>query len=268
LLLFSLYTKLERFQGLSSMSKPSPRSDRAYSALRQAIIEQALLPGTKLPEDEIGTHFGMSRTLARSTLARLKAEGLVEAPVKRTAIVARPSLEEARDVFEVRRALEREAVMLVIRRWRPEFGASLEGHVRDEEAARVRQDDRVSIRLAGEFHTLLAGMSGNKVLERTLSELVTRCSLVLALYGRPHSSECAVSEHSQIIAALRSRDVESAVRLMDHHVGSVAQRALSDVPGAEVSLGAVLSRYAAADEARNVVALSATRRSPKRRGAR
>ncbi|MCW6507934.1 GntR family transcriptional regulator [Lichenifustis flavocetrariae] len=246
------------------MSKPSPRSDRAYSALRQAIIEQALLPGAKLPEDEIGAHFGMSRTLARSTLARLKAEGLVDAPVKRTATVARPSLAEARDVFEVRRALEREAVALVIRRWRPEFGATLEGHVRDEEAARARRDDRLSIRLAGEFHTLLAGMSGNAVLERALTELVTRCSLILALYGRPHSSECAVSEHSQIIGALRGKDTDAAVRLMEEHVGSVEQRALSDVPGPGVSLGAVLARYAASDAADNVVALPADGRPSKR----
>lgn len=238
------------------MSKPSPRSDLAYTALRQAIIEQALLPGTKLPEDEIGSHFGMSRTLARSTLARLKAEGLVEAPVKRTATVARPSLAEARDVFEIRRALEREAVALVIRRWKPEFGARLEGHVREEEAARAQRDDRVSIRLAGEFHTLLAALSGNAVLARMLAELVTRCSLILALYGRPHSSECAVNEHAQIIAALRQGKADVAVRLMDDHVGSVEQRALlADVPGAEVPLGTILSRYSAADAARNVVAL-------------
>lgn len=250
------------------MSKPSPRSDLAYTALRQAIIEQALLPGAKLPEDEIGAHFGMSRTLARSTLARLKAEGLVEAPVKRTATVARPSLAEARDVFEVRRALEREAVALVIRRWKPAFGAKLEGHVREEEAARARRDDRVSIRLAGEFHTLLASLSGNAVLERTLAVLVTRCSLILALYGRPHSSECAVAEHAQIIAALRQGEAEAAIRLMDEHVGSVEQRALlQDVPGADVSLGAVLSRYGAADADRTVVVLPAGARTRKGRGA-
>lgn len=247
------------------MSKASPRTDHAYAVLRQAIIEQALLPGAKLPEDEIGSHFGMSRTLARATLARLKAEGLVETPVKRTATVARPSLEEARDVFEVRRALEREAVALVVRRWQPAFGATLEGHVREEEAARARRDDRVSIRLAGEFHTLLAGMSGNRVLERSLCELVTRCSLILALYGRPHSSECAVTEHSQIIAALRRRDAEAAVRLMDAHVGSVEDRALSNMPGADASLGTILSRYAVADTERNVVSLPAGTR--KARGA-
>ena len=92
------------------MSKTSPRADVAYQALRQAIIEQALLPGTKLPEDQIGAHFGMSRTLVRATLARLQAEGLVDAKPKRTVTVAQPTLEEAREVFEIRRALEREAV--------------------------------------------------------------------------------------------------------------------------------------------------------------
>ena len=45
------------------MSKKFTRVDLACQALRQAIIEQALPPGTKLPEDEVGVRFGMSRTL-------------------------------------------------------------------------------------------------------------------------------------------------------------------------------------------------------------
>lgn len=232
------------------MSKSSPRIEIAYRSLRQAIIEQALLPGAKLPEDQIGSYFGMSRTLVRATLARLQSEGLVDARPKRTATVAQPSLEEARDIFEVRRALEREAVALTIKRWRPEYGATLEGHLREEEAARARRDDRVSIRLAGEFHIKLAAMSGNRVLERALAELVSRCSLILALYGRPHSSECAVNEHSELIAALRAGDMAAATRLMDEHVGSVEKRALlADTASADHDLGEVLSRYARAVEA-------------------
>ena len=232
------------------MTKSSPRADIAYQALRQAIIEQALLPGTKLPEDQIGGHFGMSRTLVRSTLARLQAEGLVDAKPKRTVTVAQPTLEEAREVFVVRRALEREVVALVIKRWRPEYGAELEGHVREEDAAKARHDDRVSIRLAGEFHIKLAAMSGNRVLERYMGELVSRCSLILALYGRPHSSECAVNEHSELIAAMRRGDAQSAVHLMEEHVGSVERRALlGDAAAAEPDLGSVLSRYAEAIEA-------------------
>jgi DNA-binding GntR family transcriptional regulator len=188
------------------MTKKSTRVDFACKALRQAIIEQALPPGTRLPEDELGARFGMSRTLVRAALAHLHSEGLVDAPPRRTATTAKPTLEEAKEVFEVRRTLEREVVRLVIARWRPEFGAELEGHVREEEAARKAGEARVSIRLAGEFHIRLGEMAGNGLLRRYLGEVVSRCSLILALYGRPHSADCAVNEHREIVAALRGRN--------------------------------------------------------------
>lgn len=226
-----------------SMVKQPTRADLAYRVLRQAIIEQALAPGSKLPEDELGSHFGMSRTLARATLSRLQADGLVETAHKRTATVARPTLEEARDVFEVRRTLERQVVELVCARWKASFGAELEGHVREEDQARAKGDPRLSIRLAGEFHLRLAAMTGNRILEAYVSQLVSRCSLILALYGRPHSSDCAINEHREIIEALRRGDPAEAARLMDHHVGAVEQRALIRDAGQEPSLDEVLSRY-------------------------
>src|ERR1700709_137200 len=150
------------------MSKKSTRVDVACRALRQAIIEQALPPGTRLPEDELGTRFGMSRTLVRAALAHLQSEGLVDAPPRRTATTAKPTLEEAKEGFELRRMLEREVVRLVIARWRPEFGAELEGQVREEDAARQIGDARVSGRLAGEFHVKLGELSGNPLLRRYL----------------------------------------------------------------------------------------------------
>src|ERR1700760_161087 len=108
------------------MTNKSTRGDFACKALRQAIIEQRLPPGTRLPEDELGARFGMSRTLVRAALAQLQSEGLVDAPPRRTATTAKPTLEQAREVFEVRRTLEREVVRLVISRWRAGFGAGLE----------------------------------------------------------------------------------------------------------------------------------------------
>src|SRR3982074_552712 len=152
------------------MSKKSTRVDVACKALRQAIIEQALPPGTQLPEDERGARFGMSRTLVRAALAHLQSEGLVDAPPRRTATTAKPTLDEAKEVFEVRRTLEREVVRLVIARWRPEFGAELEGHVREEETARKAGAARVSIRLAGEFHIKLGEMSGHGLFAGYLGE--------------------------------------------------------------------------------------------------
>ena len=227
------------------MSRPSPRIEIAHEALKQAILERALQPGTKLPEDEIGAHFSMSRTLVRAVLARLQAEGLVDAQPKRTATVALPTLAEARDVFEVRRALEAEVVRLVIKRWKPSFGAELEGLVREEDAARERGEEHVWGRLAGEFHIRLAKLSGNALIAKYMAELVTRCSLILAVFGRPHLHDGGADEHTAIIAALRSGDAQKAVAIMDHHMGEVESRA---IPGQEddtgPALGDVLARYA------------------------
>lgn len=223
---------------------PSDKSDTAYTAIKQAIIEGALTPGTKLPEDGLGNHFGMSRTLIRAALARLVAEGLVETKHKRTATVAQPSLEEARSVFELRRCLEAEVVRLVIARWQPALGAALEGHVRLEEQAAKQAQAPVSARLAGEFHQLLAQMTGNPLLERYVGEVVSRCSLILAVYGRPHAADCAIAEHRGLIDALRRGDERAARKLMASHLGSVEHRALhAEATRQDDDLGQVLSRY-------------------------
>jgi DNA-binding transcriptional MocR family regulator len=58
--------------------KPLDRSAIIYRALRHAIIEQALSPGSKLSEDAIGEQFGARRTVVRYALGQLAAEGLVE----------------------------------------------------------------------------------------------------------------------------------------------------------------------------------------------
>jgi DNA-binding GntR family transcriptional regulator len=203
----------------------SERAAAVYRALRHAIIEQALEPGAKLPEDTIGERFGVSRTLVRHALGQLAAEGLVELRRNRGAAVARPSWDEARDIFDVRRGLERLVVQRLAGRLTPEQTAHLKQHVGDEEAAR-NSNEPLSIRLAGEFHILLAEMTGNQILARYAGEVTSRSGLILSIYGRPHSSECAVSEHHAIIAALAGNDPELAMATMDRHLEAVADRAL------------------------------------------
>ncbi|WP_428929341.1 GntR family transcriptional regulator [Marinibacterium sp. SX1] len=215
-------------------------SDTVHDLLRRAIIEQALKPGMRLPEDTVGDQFGVSRTIVRHALVRLENEGLVITRRNRGAFVAEPSLDEAKQIFEVRHCLEAEVIRLLVERM-PETGFDqLEAHVRSEESVRGK-DGPVSIRLAGEFHILLARLTGNDVLAGYVSEVVLRCSLIMAMYAKSHSSDCAVDEHSQIIAALRARDADTARHLMSHHLGAVAGRA--ELTRQEDSVSTILSRY-------------------------
>lgn len=220
------------------------RSNAVYEGLRQAIIEQALLPGDKLPEDAIGEQFGVSRTIVRSSLTRLASEGLVEQKRNKGASVASPSLASARDIFDVRRKLEELVVQLLAGRLNRDNAKMMRQHIERERSAHA-QDGPESIRLAGEFHILLAEMTGNSLLARYVGEVTSRCSLILALYGRPHSSECAVSEHAQLIDALEAGRADDACRIMGHHIGAVQERAhIDSAPRNEQRLRTILSHYA------------------------
>ena len=59
--------------------------------IRRAIIEGALMPGDRLPEDALGESFGVSRTIARHALGQLAAEGLVDLRRNRIATVTAPT---------------------------------------------------------------------------------------------------------------------------------------------------------------------------------
>ncbi|CAB3759832.1 GntR family transcriptional regulator [Paraburkholderia humisilvae] len=227
--------------------KPVSRADVAYLSLRQAIVEQALVPGTKLPEDALAAHFGVSRTLIRAALARLANEGLIDTGNKRTATVARPSREEAKAVFDVRRCLEVEVVRLVAQNWQPQFAALLEDHVRAEEATLGAGSAKLELRIASEFHLLLAQLTGNPLMERYVSEVVSRCSLILAVHGHEPSQECGMREHRTLIEALRKRDAVRAQQLMRDHLEALEARSLVHPPDeGPADVVEILGRYSAA----------------------
>jgi len=224
------------------MAEQEPRVVIVLKALRRAILEQALEPGMKLPEDTIGEQFGVSRTIVRRALERLAAEELVEILPNRSASVIRPTIEQAHDLFEVRMDIEdivvRRICGKITRAQRDELLASVEV---EEAAHRSRSPDY--IRLSAQFHILLAGMTRSPLLERHLRQLIWRSAIVLRLYGRPEWED-HIHEHHHLIDLLASGDVEQSRHSMRSHLESVLIRALegSKAP-VDPGLRDILSRY-------------------------
>lgn len=195
-----------------------------YDGLRRSIIEQTLQPGARLAEDAVALQFGVSRTVVRSALDRLTAEGLVTRANNRSARVASPSLEECADLFDLRVAVEGLVVQRLAGVMSEDQASRLLAHVECEQAA--RGDNRPeAIRLAGEFHILLAELTGSAALTRSVSDLVSRCSLVLTGTKSPHSSECAIDDHLHLVQKLRCTAGKGASALMTRHLHSVLGRA-------------------------------------------
>lgn len=224
-------------------SKAPPTEDAIYERLLGAIFEHRLPPGTKLGEDRLAAIFGVSRARIRRVLPRLSHEGVVTLEPNRGAFVAKPSVAEAREVFEARRLIEPGIVeRLLARPDRRAIVARLRQHVLAERRARSEEDLRAIVRLSGEFHTLLAEMAGNGVLLKTMRELATRTCLVIALYDRPAMPSCLGEEHADIVDALAVGEGHRAVKLMIEHLTHVERNLdLSIADAMPVELEAALA---------------------------
>lgn len=194
-----------------------PSDDEIHQRFIEAIIDQRLLPGTKLVEDKLGQAFGVSRTRVRQVLIRLAQEQVVTLEPNKGATVAQPSIEDAREVFEARALVEAVLVGRFIERATPADLQALEACIEAEEEARREGDQAAALRLSGRFHLMIAEVAGHQTFARMLAMLISRTSLILMSYAPLARSErqslaavparwvdaCRCAAHRGVLTALR-----------------------------------------------------------------
>ncbi len=207
-------------------------------ALTKAIVEHRLHPGTKLAEQKLADHFGVSRTLIRQALFQLVQKRLIRMEPARGAFVATPSSEEARQVFAVRRMLELEMTRNFVRHVTPAQIKSLKDHVAEEKAAVSRGDVPGRTDLLVDFHVRMAELMGNEVLAQMLGELISRCALITLMYQSSNAAEHSAEEHAEILKAIIAKDEKLAIKLMDEHLRHVEEGLALDrkVPSNDIAM--------------------------------
>ena len=187
-------------------------------SLTRAIVEHKLLPGTKLGEQKLADHFGVSRTLVRQALFQLSQNRLVSLEPARGAFVSTPSVDEAKQVFAVRLMLESAMTRTFARQVKPAQIKALKAHITAEKKAMDRNDVGQRTELLGDFHVVMAELMGNGVLAQMLGDLISRCALITLMYQSASEAAHSNDEHDHIVKALAARDEERAVRLMTEHL--------------------------------------------------
>src|SRR5512141_2626275 len=192
----------------------------------ESILAQKLKPGERLGEQELADMFGVSRTLVREALMQLQARGFVEVRTRKGWYVVEPSIDEARDAFAARRAVE--AGMLRDSQLLRDAGKPLQAvvrrlrqHVKDEQAAIAGADVAARTFLLADFHVCLAECLGHRVLCGLLRDLTARTTLVASLYQSTHDARQSCADHARIVNALAEQDVEGAAQQMLVHIGDV-----------------------------------------------
>jgi len=216
----------------SNETSPQAAADKAGSTesiaqdLATAIVEKRLPPGTWLREEALGRVYAVSRTKVRAALLMLSKDKLIEIIPDKGAFVCRPSVQEAREVFAVRRILESEVVRLFIAGAKPQDYDALAQHIRFERTTLRETTTTGSVRekLLGDFHVALAEAAGNRTLAELVRELVARSSLIAMLYHSSNDPQCSSDEHEDFLRICRSGDVTAAVASMTEHLDRIEAR--------------------------------------------
>ncbi|CAB3751534.1 GntR family transcriptional regulator [Paraburkholderia humisilvae] len=202
---------------LPTASTPRSSASRTIAAaLRAAIVDGTLAPGAPLRQDAIARHFSVSAIPVREALRQLESEGWAKVEVHKGATVAPLSADEAREIYEIRSALESLALGLAIPRHTAE---SLRDVATLCEAAEREPDPSLYVARNQAFHMSLYAPAGRPQLCEMIANLHRRGERYLRLkFDFPEYKGESDHEHEALLDAVLRRDVAAAQTLVAAHL--------------------------------------------------
>lgn len=196
-------------------------SDRAYSQLREEILNWRLLPGTPLSETELADRLGVSRTPLRAALARLALEGLVDTSRGRTGVVSEVSAESITELFELREALETQAARLAARRRSPQVFDDLARRFGEVRRMSSADDIDAYYLLVREFDDALDVALGNQAFRGALDGVRLHLARARRIAtDNPERLVRSAEEHRLICGAIRDGDAALAASATTVHLSA------------------------------------------------
>lgn len=191
-------------------------ADAVAEHLRGEIQRGELGPGTRLRQGEVAARFGVSTTPVREAFALLQADGLLRIDPHRGAIVFHPSVDDVREFYEIREALETLAVSHAIPHLDDALLDSLQGLVDD---MRATDDQGAWTEMNETFHLRLYEASGRPRLCNTIANLRDASSAYIRMFVAHQAPGKKVDdEHQAILDACRARDTEAAIEAVGLHM--------------------------------------------------
>jgi DNA-binding GntR family transcriptional regulator len=190
-------------------------------ALRKAILSKRLEPGERLVEEQLAAELGVSRNPIREALRVLESEGLVEISPRRGASVTKVSQDEAREMIEVRAALEGLCARLAARRCTPALKSDMEKVLAGGERAAAANDFAELAKIHVQVHALVARAGHNRHLSAFVQSLREKTDW-LNKSSLTWRAKLSWREHAAILRAIADGDEELASVLASRHVIQVS----------------------------------------------
>lgn len=204
-------------------------AEATYAALKEDILSGTVLPGNSLLTRELIERYGCGISPIREALAKLVAEGLLEAASHRGVRVPLPSVEDLNDIYRIRIALEREALVLAMEHgddhWEGQILSAAHrlstAPLPDSPASRAALRDWEARHRA--FHTSLIAAAPAPRLKRMIAQMVDQTERYRALrlaHFSPTDIDRFIHEHVILRDAVIARDPGAPDLLAEHFEGS------------------------------------------------
>jgi DNA-binding GntR family transcriptional regulator len=210
--------------GLAPTTTPKTGSlkDKAYKAIREAIINYDLRPNARLSEAGLAEQLDMSRTPIREALKQLEEEGLVRIVPRHGAFVTDISTEDIVQIYQVREALECFAIQFISEQTdTSELDELISAFEQAEQWIEKGEIDKIN-EADVHLHRYIVRLPRNpllvKLVDQLLNQVVRLRMMTPRIEGRLHEQ---AQEHLRIVYALKRGDVDEAVRAHQAHLRNV-----------------------------------------------
>lgn len=202
---------------LETQKKSASNVDRVYEQVKSMVANFLFKPDERVNETRLSRQLETSRTPLREALNRLAAEGLLTFRVGKGFYCHSFNTERISNLYEVRKALERQAVISACERASDAALAEFVRYAEQFEDAYSGDEIKDLVNTDEAFHMKLAELSENSVLASTLENINASIHFVrcIDMGGRRHMTH---GIHVGIARAVARRDTVAAVALLEGHV--------------------------------------------------
>ncbi|MGF1698809.1 GntR family transcriptional regulator [Photobacterium makurazakiensis] len=203
--------------GGETLLKGASLSETVYQYVLGAIREGNYHPGERVRESEICQTLNVSRTPVREAFRRLQSEGRLIVEPQRGAVVAELDHQEVAELYALRQELETIAAKFAAQYASDAEIATMEYILQQSE--KVKHDHRALNQVNWELHNTIYNSGHNRFLTKVFHTLSDSMALLRGSKyipeGRP---ETLLAEHTKLVEAIKSRDVEKAGSAAREHI--------------------------------------------------
>ena len=203
---------------LGPIRRQKTLTEQAADAIRTRIVDGHFEFGEALSEIALANELGVSKTPVREAFLQLKNEGLVDILPQRGTFVFRMTLEQLRQLWEMREVLELSSLRFAMRDGGEALMRSLTPVIECMAKASQEKEPIVYRRFDAEFHAAIIKASGNTFIQSAYNIIALRVQAFRSRMPLDAQKWNMRDEHVEVADLLRAKKVEPAADLLFKHI--------------------------------------------------